>query len=73
MNLAALCDVDVKMAPVDAIWLVLVKTELLPATSWLPTHFPPYHPVGVLLVLAMPVEKLSKMAGNLASYSSNSW
>ena len=25
------------MAPMDAIWLVLVKTELLPATSWLPT------------------------------------
>ena len=33
---------------------------------------PPYHPVGMLLVLAMPVKKLSKMAGNLASYSPNS-
>ena len=29
--------------------------------------------VGVLLVLAMPVKKLSKMAGDLASYSPNSW
>ena len=29
--------------------------------------------VGVLLVLATPVKKLSKMAGNLASYSPNSW
>ena len=56
------------MAPIDAIQLVLVKTELLPATSWLPSH-----PVGVLLVLATPVKKLSKMAGNLASYSPNSW
>ena len=61
------------MAPMDAIWLVLVKTELLPATSWLPTHHPPSHPVGVLLVLATPVKKLSKMAGNLASYSPSSW
>ena len=56
------------MAPMDAIWLVLVKTELLPATLWLPSH-----PVGVLLVLATPVKKLSKMVGNLASYSPNSW
>ena len=61
------------MAPMDAIWLVLVKTELLPATSWLPAHPPPSHLVGVLLVLAAPVKKLSKMAGNLASYSPNSW
>ena len=47
----------------DAIWLVLVKMEPLPATSWLPTHS-----VGVLVVLATPVIKLSKMAGNPASY-----
>ena len=50
------------MYPMDAIWLVLVKTELLPTTSWLPAHPPPSHPVGVLLVLATPVKKLSKMA-----------
>ena len=61
------------MAPMDAIWLVLVKTKLLPATWWLPTHPRPSHPVGVLLVLATPVKKRSKMAGNLASYSPNSW
>ena len=61
------------MAPMDAIWLVLVKTELFPATWWLPPHPPPSHPVGVLLILATPVKKLSKMAGNLASYSPNSW
>ena len=61
------------MAPMDAISLVLVKMEPLPATSWLPAHPPPSHPVGVLLVLATPVKKLSKMAGNLASYSPNSW
>ena len=34
---------------------------------------PPFHPIGMLLVLAMPVKKLSKMAGNVASYSPNSW
>ena len=28
----------------------------------------PSHPIGVLLVLAMPVKKLSKMAENSASY-----
>ena len=32
-------------------------------------HFvAPSHPVGVLVVLAIPVKKLSEMAGNLASY-----
>ena len=61
------------MAPMDAIWLVLVKTEPLPATSWLPTHSLPSHPVGVLLVLATPVKNYLKMVGNLASYSPNSW
>ena len=65
------------MAPMDAIWLVLVKTERLPATSWLPTHpqppSPTPNPVEVLLVLAMPVKKLTKMVGNLASYSPYSW
>ena len=44
----------------DAIWLVLVKTEPLPATSWLPTHPPPSHPVGVLVVLATPVKNYLK-------------
>ena len=29
------------MAPIDAIWLVLVKTWPLPATSWLSAHPPP--------------------------------
>ena len=29
---------------------------------------PPSHPVGVLLLLATPVKKLSKMVGNPASY-----
>ena len=48
------------MAPMDAIWLVLVKTEPLPATSWLPTHRPPSHPVGVLLVFATPVKNYLK-------------
>ena len=61
------------MAPVDAIWLVLVKTELLPATSWLPTHPPPSHPVRSATGIGYASKKLSKMVGNLASYSPNNW
>ena len=26
------------MAPMDAIWLLIVRMQPLPATSWLPTH-----------------------------------
>ena len=48
------------MAPMDAIWLVLVKTDPLPATSWLYAHPLPFHPVGVLLVLATPVKNYLK-------------
>ena len=33
---------------------------------------PPSYPIGVLLVLATPVKKLSKMAEDLANYSPNS-
>ena len=29
--------------------------------------------IGVLVVLAMPVKKLSKMPGNVASYPFNGW
>ena len=44
------------------------------AHHFVATHPPPLsHPVGVLLVLAMPVKNLSKMAGNSASYLPNSW
>ena len=57
------------MAPMDAIWLVLVKTELLPATSWLPT----LPPCGSATGIGYTSKKLSKMAGDLASYSPNSW
>ena len=48
------------MAPMDANWLVLVKTEPLSATLWLPAHPPLSHPVGVLLVLAPPVKNYLK-------------
>ena len=44
------------------------------ACHFMATHPPPpSHPVGVLLVLAIPVKKLSKLAGNSASYLPNSW
>ena len=48
------------MAPIDAIWLVLVNTYPLPTTSWLPTHPQPFHPAGVLLILATPVKNYLK-------------
>ena len=44
------------------------------ACHFVATHPPPpSHPVGVLLVLATPGKKLSKMVGNSASYSPNIW
>ena len=52
------------MTPVDAIWLFLVKTWLLPATSWLSRN---------ASGIDYPSKKLSKMAGYSASYSFNSW
>ena len=48
------------MAPMVVIWLFLVKTKLLPATLWLPTHPPPSHPIGVLVVLATLVKNYLK-------------
>ena len=57
MDLAALCDIrmEVKMVPMDAIWVPLEKTQPFPATQWLPAHPPPFHLIGVLVVLPMPV------------------
>ena len=48
------------MTPVDAIWLLLVKTQPLPATLWLPALPPPSHPVGMLVVLTTPVKNYLK-------------
>ena len=48
------------MTPVDAIWLFLVTTQLLPATSWLPALPPPSHPAGMLVVLTTPVKDYLK-------------
>ena len=61
------------MTLMDAIWLVLVKMQPSPATSWLPACPPPSHLIGVLLVLATPVKRLSKVGGNSANYLPNSW
>ena len=48
------------MALMVVISLFLVKTYRLPATLWLPTHPPPSHPVGVLVVLATLVKNYLK-------------
>ena len=56
-----------EMAPMDAIWLALVKTYVAVACHFVATcPPPPSHPVGVPVVLAMPVKQLSEMAGNSA-------
>ena len=54
------------MAPIKVIWMFLVKIRPLPATLWLPSHPLPSYSIGVLMVLATPVKKLFKMAGNPA-------
>ena len=57
------------MAPMVVISLFLVKTYIAFARHFVATRPPPLsHPVGVLLLLATPVKKLSKMAVNPASY-----
>ena len=49
------------MAPIDVIWLVFGEDiAFCPATSWLPTHPPPSHPAGLLLILATPVKNYLK-------------
>ena len=52
------------MAPMEVISLFLVKTQTLPATSWLPTCPPASHPTGVLVVLATPVKNHLKWLDN---------
>ena len=50
------------MAPMVVISLFLVSEDVALARHFVATH------AGVLLILATPVKKLSKMAGNPASY-----
>ena len=57
------------MAPLDVIWLVLVKTYALPATWWLPTLPSSRSASGITYAS----KNLSKMVGNSASYLLNSW
>ena len=53
------------MAPMEVISLFLVAF----AHHFVATHSPPAsQPIEVLVVLATPVKKLSKMLGNPASY-----
>ena len=70
MDLAILCDVELKLAPVDVIWLFSVFMESLPAIcdSGVPTT-PKSIPIEVLVVMAASI-KLSKMAVYSTMYSS---
>ena len=74
MDLAAFCVtyVELKIAPTDSIWLFSVYTENKPATVWLPT-IPSSTPYRSACGIGIASDKLSKMAGNLTSYTFNSW
>ena len=63
------------MTPMDAIWLVLVKTHAVAfAPHFVATHPPPtLPPCRSATGIGYASKKLSKMAGNSASYSPNSW
>ena len=61
------------MVSMDAIWLFSLLTQLLPATSWLPTTST-LHPYRSACDIGYTSKyHLRKMAGNLASYPFNSW
>ena len=73
IDLATLCDsysyVELKIAPIDTIWLILVLMEDLPATLWLPTT-PPSIPLPMFVVLVIPVKNhLKCLAIQLAIHS----
>ena len=54
------------MTPMDAIWLILVKTyRLCPPLCDYPPTLPPYRSASGI---GYASKKLSKMASNLASY-----
>ena len=52
------------MAPVDATWLFSVLNTVFACHFVANLLPPPSHPIGVLVVLAMPVKKVSKKVGN---------
>ena len=61
------------MAPMDAIWLVLLRHSLCPPLyGYLPTPIPTLPPYRSATGIGYVSKKLSKMAGNSASYSPNS-
>ena len=59
------------MAPIDAIYLFF-NVNICSHHFVAPHHPPPFTPVEVLVVLAMPIKR-SKMMCNSASYPFNSW
>ena len=63
MDLVALCDsYVVGENGTDGLHLAVFTVDVaLPVTSWLPACPLPYYPIEVLVVLATPVRKLSKM------------
>ena len=58
------------MAPMDAIWLVLVNFAHHFVATHLPPTLPPYRSATGI---GYTSKKLSKMVENSVSYSANSW
>ena len=71
MDLTALCDMWSEN-DTNGCHLAGFSQDVAFARRFVASH-PPSHPAGVLLILATPVKKLSKLVGNSASYSPNSW
>ena len=72
MSLAILCVIREGENDTNGCHLAGYNEDVAFARHFMATRSPPFHPIGVLLVLVMPVKKLSKMVGNSAGYSPNS-
>ena len=70
MDLAALCDLGGANGT-DGHHLVVYSVDVTFGCNFMATHLPS-HSIGVLVVLATPV-KVSRKAGNSASYPPNIW
>ena len=71
MDLAALCDICGGENGTNGCHLAGFSQDVAFTCLFVATYPPPpFHPIGVLLVLAMP---LSKLVGNSASYLPSSW
>ena len=72
-GVTALCDMELKMAPTDTIWLFSFSFDGVFACHFVAPTTPVSIPTDVFAVLPTPVKNLSKMADINTSYPFNSW